>query len=52
MGSDERITKFRKFIEAWTKHNLAVVDELMAPDVVYHMPPFPIFQTQDPSSGS
>ncbi len=43
MESDERITNFRKFIEAWTKHNLAVVDELMAPDVVYHMPPFPDF---------
>lgn len=41
MPADERIARFRRFIEAWTKGSLATVDELMLPDAVYHMPPFP-----------
>jgi SnoaL-like polyketide cyclase len=43
-----RIAQFRRFIQAWTEGNLATVDELMAPNVVYHMPPFPDFSgTED-----
>ena len=43
MQAENRITRFRRFIEALTKGNLSTVDELMAPNVVYHMPPFPDF---------
>src|SRR4051794_25561528 len=41
MAAEGRIGRFRRFIEAWTKGNLATVDELAAPAVIYHMPPFP-----------
>ncbi|MBV8094800.1 MAG: ester cyclase [Acetobacteraceae bacterium] len=43
MQATDRITGFRRFIEAWTQGNLSAVDELMAPNVVYHTPPFPDF---------
>lgn len=48
MSPEERTAKFRRFIEAWTQRNLATVEEVMAPDVVYHMPPFPDFQGTEP----
>ena len=48
MAAEERIAKFRKFIEAWTRHNLGTVDEIMVPDVIYHMPPFPDFSGTEP----
>ena len=48
MSPEERSAKFRRFIEAWTQRNLATVEEVMAPDVVYHMPPFPDFQGTEP----
>ena len=41
MQSEERSTKFRTFVKAWTEANLAAVDEVMAPNVIYHIPPFP-----------
>jgi len=40
MTAEERIDRFRRFIEAWTTGNLGTIDEMMAPDAVYHMPPF------------
>ncbi len=48
MSPEERNAKFRRFIEAWTQRNLATVEEVMAPEVVYHMPPFPDFQGTEP----
>jgi ketosteroid isomerase-like protein len=48
MLTDERSARFHRVIEAWTKQNLAAIDEVMAPDVVYHMPPFPDFSGTEP----
>src|SRR4051812_35633672 len=48
MASEARIKKFRGFIEAWTKRDLARVDELLAPNAIYHMPPFPDFSGTGP----
>ena len=48
MSPEEHTAKFRRFIEAWTQRNLAAIDEVMAPEVVYHMPPFPDFQGTEP----
>jgi SnoaL-like polyketide cyclase len=47
MNGEARIAKFRKFIEAWTKGNLSTIDMFMAPEAVYHMPPFPDFAGAD-----
>ena len=47
MQTEHRITRFRNFITAWTKGNLDAVDQLMTPNAVYHIPPFPDFWGAD-----
>jgi predicted ester cyclase len=41
MALEQRPARFRNFIEAWTRRRLETVDDLMRPDVTYHLPPFP-----------
>ena len=48
MASEERAAKFRRFIDAWTDRKLERVDEVIASNAVYHMPPFPDFQGTKP----
>ena len=38
---DNKAAERRFYAEVWAKHNLDVVDELVAPDVVEHNPLFP-----------
>jgi hypothetical protein len=38
---EARHATYHRFIEAWTRRNLAAVDDLFTANAVYHVPPFP-----------
>lgn len=39
--SEDVLGKWQKFVEVWITGNDEVLDEIFAPDLIYHLPPFP-----------
>ncbi len=39
--SEEVLGKWQSFVEVWITGNDAVLDEIFAPNLIYHLPPFP-----------